>query len=82
MPPQDGFSRGVNSIFSFDLTSSDFTFEADHIIGNYPLVYSSADALILAEKSWDSWWFWNSADSDEATNIHMLILAILVQQNT
>ena len=69
--PQDGFSRGVNSIFSFDLTSSDFTFEADHIIGNYPLVYSSADALILAEKSWDSWWFWNSADSDEATNIHM-----------
>ena len=69
--PQDGFSRGVNSIFSFDLTSSDFAFEADHIIGNYPLVYSSADALILAEKSWDSWWFWNSADSDEATNIHM-----------
>ena len=69
--PQDGFSRGVNSIFSFDLTSSDFTFEADHIIGNYPLVYSSADALILAEKSWDSWWFWNSNDSDEATNIHM-----------
>ena len=69
--PQDSFSRGVNSIFSFDLTSSDFTFEADHIIGNYPLVYSSADALILAEKSWDSWWFWNSGDADEATNIHM-----------
>ena len=69
--PQDGFSRGVNSIFSFDLTSSDFTFEADHVIGNYPLVYSSADALILAEQSWDSWWFWNSEDSDEATNIHM-----------
>lgn len=69
--PQDGLSRGVNSIFSFDLTSPDFTFEADHIIGNYPLVYSSADALILAEQSWDSWWFWDSEDSDEATNIHM-----------
>ena len=69
--PQDGFSRGINSIFSFDITAADFDFEADHIIGNYPLVYSSADALILAEKSWDSWWFWNSDDSDEATNIHM-----------
>ena len=69
--PQDGFSRSINSIFSFDITAADFDFEADHIIGNYPLVYSSADALILAEKSWDSWWFWNSDDSDEATNIHM-----------
>ena len=69
--PEDGSSRGINSIFSFDLTSQNFDFEADHIIGNYPLVYSSQDTLVLTENSWDMWWFWNSDSNDEATNIHM-----------
>ena len=69
--PTDGFSSGVNSIFSFDLGSENFDFDADHIIGNYPMVYSSTDTLILTENSWNSWWFWNSEDNDEATNIHM-----------
>ena len=40
--PSDGFNRGISSIFSIDLTSSEVTFEVDHIIGNYPQVYASS----------------------------------------
>ena len=68
--PEDGFNRGFNSIFTFDLSSEDFEFQADHIVGNYPLVYASADVLILTENAWDWWWFWGNDNMDEATNIH------------
>jgi len=68
--PEDGFNRGFNSIFTFDLSSEDFEFQADHIVGNYPLVYSSADVLVLTENAWDWWWFWGNDNTTEATNIH------------
>lgn len=68
--PEDGFNRGFNSIFSFDLTSKNFEFQADHIVGNYPLVYASQDTLILTENAWDWWWFWGNDAMNEATNIH------------
>tara|TARA_B110000444_G_scaffold261557_1_gene315288 strand:- start:11895 stop:14231 length:2337 start_codon:yes stop_codon:yes gene_type:complete len=68
--PEDGFNRGFNSIFTFDLTSDAFEFQADHIVGNYPLVYASQDVLILTESAWDWWWFWGNDNMDEATNIH------------
>lgn len=68
--PEDGFNRGFNSIFTFDLSSENFEFQADHIVGNYPIVYASADVLILTENAWDWWWFWGNDGMDEATNIH------------
>jgi hypothetical protein len=30
-----------------DLADENFAFEADHIVGNYPQVYSSQDVLII-----------------------------------
>ena len=68
--PEDGFNRGFNSIFTFDLSSENFEFQADHIVGNYPLVYASADVLVLTENAWDWWWFWGNDNMGEATNIH------------
>ena len=68
--PQDGFNRGISSIFSLDLASSSFDYEVDHIVGNYPQVYASTDVLVLAESAFDWWWFWNNDGMDEMTNLH------------
>ena len=68
--PEDGFNRGFNSIFTFDLSTEILEFQADHIIGNYPMVYASQDVLILTENAWDWWWFWGNDNIDESTNIH------------
>jgi uncharacterized secreted protein with C-terminal beta-propeller domain len=68
--PQDGFNRGISSIFSLDLTSSSFDYEVDHIVGTYPQVYASTDVLVLAESAFDWWWFWNNDAMDEMTNLH------------
>ena len=68
--PSDGFNRGISSIFSIDLTSSEVTFEVDHIIGNYPQVYASSDVLVLTENAFDWWRFWSNDGLDEMTNIH------------
>ena len=68
--PEDGFNRGFNSIFTFDLSTENLDFQADHIIGNYPMVYASQDVLILTENAWDWWWFWGNDNVDESTNIH------------
>ena len=68
--PEDGLNRGFNSIFTFDLGADRFDFDADHIVGNYPMVYASQDQLILSENAWDWWWFWGDDDSRESTNLH------------
>ena len=68
--PEDGFNRGYTSIFTIDLISEELEFEADHIVGNWPLVYSSQDTLIITENAWDWWWFWGHDDLMESTNIH------------
>ena len=68
--PEDGFNRGFNSIFTFDLSTETLDFQADHIVGNYPMVYASQDVLILTENAWDWWWFWGNDGMMEATNIH------------
>jgi len=68
--PEYSFNRGFTSIFTIDLISEDLTFEADHIVGNWPMVYASQDVLVITENSWDWWWFWGNDDLDEATNIH------------
>jgi len=68
--PEDSLNRGFTSIFTLDLLSTNFNFEADHIVGNWPLVYASQDTLIITENAWDWWWFWDNEGMDEATNIH------------
>ena len=68
--PEDGLNRGFNSIFTFDLGADRFDFDADHIVGNYPMVYASQDQLILSENAWDWWWFWGDDGSRESTNLH------------
>ena len=68
--PEDALNRGYTSIFTIDLISEELDFEADHIVGNWPLVYSSQDTLIITESAWDWWWFWGHDDLMESTNIH------------
>ena len=67
---EDGMSRGITSIMTLDMNSEDFSFEADHLVSNWPVVYSSLDMLVIAERSQDWWWFWGNDDLDETTNIH------------
>ena len=68
--PEDGMNRGISSIFSLDLASPTFDYEVDHVVGNYPQVYASADVLVLSESSFDWWWFWDNDGMDEMTNLH------------
>ncbi|MCH1616968.1 MAG: beta-propeller domain-containing protein [Candidatus Poseidonia sp.] len=68
--PEDGMERGISSIFSLDLTSADFDYEVDHVVGTYPQVYASSDLLVLAESAFSGWWFWGNDDMDEMTNLH------------
>ncbi len=69
--PQGSMNSGYTSIFTIDLISEDLEFEADHIVGNWPLVYASQDTLIITENAWDTWWFWGNDDMMESTNIHV-----------
>ena len=57
--PDDGFSRGFNSIFTLDPLMEEFEFEADQVVGNSPLVYASGDVLVITDSSWSDWWFWD-----------------------
>ena len=68
--PSEGFNRGISSIFSLDLSSDDFDFEVDHVVGTYPQVYASQDLLVLAESAFDWWWFWGNDEANEMTNLH------------
>ena len=68
--PEGALNRGYTSIFTIDLISEELDFEADHIVGNWPLVYSSQDTLIITENAWATWWFWGHDDLMESTNIH------------
>ena len=68
--PEDGMNRGISSIFSLDLTSSDFDYEVDHVVGTHPMVYASSDVLVLAESAFSGWWFWGNDEMDEMTNLH------------
>ncbi|MEO1172781.1 MAG: beta-propeller domain-containing protein, partial [Myxococcota bacterium] len=66
----DGASRGLTSILTFDLNDVDKRFESDHIVTNWSQVYASGDALVIAEHAQDWWWFWSNDDFEEATNLH------------
>ena len=55
---------------SFDALSDAFTFEADHVVSNWSIIYASSDTLLLAEPADDWWWYWNNDEFEEETNIH------------
>ena len=65
--PEDGMNRGISSIFTLELTSDQFDFGVDHVVGTYPQVYASTDILVLAESAFDWWWFWGNDNSNEMT---------------
>ena len=55
--PEDSMNRGISSIFSLDLSSPEFDYEVDHVVGTHPKVYASSDVLVLAESAFSDWWF-------------------------
>ncbi len=72
--PEDGVASGFTSILSLGLFGDDITVEANHVVTNAPILYSSTDTLLLAEPAQDWWWFWGNEELDEATNIHRFAL--------
>ena len=68
--PEDGFNRGISSIFSLQLNAETFDYDVDHVVGTYPQVYASTDLLVLAESAFDWWWFWGNNGANEMTNLH------------
>ena len=69
----DGAGRGITSIMTLDLLNETFSFNADHILSNWATVYASGSVMVMAESSWNSWWFWGDDETDyqEMTNIHV-----------
>lgn len=68
--PEDGVAFGFTSLLTLGLGDEDISVEADHVVSNYPILYSSTDTLLLAEPAQDWWWYWGNEAFDEATNIH------------
>jgi uncharacterized secreted protein with C-terminal beta-propeller domain len=67
---EDGMSRGFTSIVSFEASGDDITFEADHVVSNWSIIYASSDNVLLAEPAQDWWWYWDNDVYEEETNIH------------
>jgi hypothetical protein len=72
--PEDGVAAGFTSLLTLGLFGDGITVEADHVVTNYPILYSATDTLLLAEPAQDWWWFWGNEELDEATNIHRFAL--------
>jgi hypothetical protein len=67
---RDGQSRGFTSLLTLDLAASSLSVESDHVMTNWPVLYSSEDTLLLAEIAQDWWWYWGNEGFEEATNLH------------
>ena len=68
--PSNSHGRGVTSILSMDLAAAEFAFDADHIVTNYPTIFSSQANLYIAESANDWWWYWWNTEQSEQLNIH------------
>jgi len=68
--PTDSHARGITSILSFDLLGNTVSWDADHVISNYPTIYSSKDTMLVAESAHDWWWYWWFQDDPDQLNIH------------
>ena len=71
---EDNAGIEFTSILTLDLLSQGFSFEADHLMGNWPTIYASGDTLLIAEPAQDWWWYWGVEDIKEETNIHAFSL--------
>ena len=71
---EDNAGIEFTSILTLDLLSQGFSFEADHLMGNWPTIYASGDMLVIAEPAQDWWWYWGVEDIKEETNIHAFSL--------
>jgi Beta propeller domain len=69
--PSDSHARGISSIMSFDLTTQQLTYDADHVISNWATFYASKDRLVLAENAHDWWWYWWFQRDADQLNIHV-----------
>jgi hypothetical protein len=72
--PEDGMASGFTSLLTLGLADVGISVEADHVVTNAPILYSSTDTLLLAEPAQDWWWYWGNEEFDEATNIHRFTL--------
>lgn len=72
--PDDGVAFGFTSLLTLGVTANSTTVEADHVVTNYPILYSSTDTLVLAEPAQDWWWYWGNEQFEEATNLHRFSL--------
>ncbi len=68
--PTDSHARGIASILSFDLAAPTFELDADHVIANNAVFYSSQDNIILAEEAHSWWWYWWYPGDPDQLNIH------------
>ncbi|CAI8259289.1 MAG: Uncharacterised protein [Methanobacteriota archaeon] len=71
----DSVGTQFTSILTLDLLSEAFSYEADHLMGNWPVVYASQNTLVIAEPAQDWWWYWGADEIEEATNIHAFSLS-------
>lgn len=69
--PENSNARGFSSIISLDLAREGFHFDADHVLSNWPTLYSSGEYMYIAESANDWWWFWWNEDHPEQLNLHM-----------
>lgn len=69
--PTNSHGRGISSIISLDLFGAGLSFDADHVVTNWPTLYSSQDYMYIAEPTNDWWWFWWNEDVPEQLNVHM-----------
>jgi hypothetical protein len=69
--PSDSHARGIATIISFDLLGSTFSWDADHVVANYPTFYESQNDIVLAEGAHDWWWYWWYPDDTDQVNVHV-----------
>ncbi len=69
--PTDSHARGLASIISFDLLGTNFFWDADHVVANWPTFYESQDRIVIAESAQDWWWYYWFRDDAEQTNLHV-----------
>lgn len=69
--PENSHGRGFTSVLSLNLLTEGFSYDADHVISNWPVVYASQDYLYIAESTNDWWWFWWNEDHPDQLNVHM-----------
>lgn len=72
--PDDSFSRGFSAVLTLGLATASEPMKHQYVVSNTSHVYSSEDALVLADDSFASWWFWDQETIEPLTNLHRFSL--------